>query len=74
MFPAHFQIRGSDIPDLLLKVCRGELDLTIPANSNEEQLRNPWSETWNIEWTKQFFEFHNMLEKGMISSEHLDYS
>ena len=35
MLPAHFKIRGSDIPDLLLKACRGELDLTIPANSDE---------------------------------------
>ena len=35
MLPAHFQIKGSDIPDLLLKACRQELDLTIPANSDE---------------------------------------
>ena len=28
MLPAHFQIRGTIVPDMLLEACRGELDLS----------------------------------------------
>ena len=28
MLPAHFQIRGTSVPDILLEACRGELDLS----------------------------------------------
>ena len=28
----------------------------------------------SIEWTKKFFEFHNIFEKLIVSKEHTEYN